>query len=113
MEAFSSKKHCSADARFEAQSLRCMALGELCKLLRIDDIAKKGLIAEVQANWVASIRKDNLETMFADNIDQARRSFISLPKPTEYQQTLKKHLDKIVQEINHTKNEQREQKSSI
>jgi len=71
----------------------------LCKLLSTDDIAKKGLIAEVQANWVASIGKDNLDTMLADSLNQAMRSFALLPKPTESQQALKKHLDKIVLEI--------------
>ena len=103
LEAFSSKKHYSADARFEAETLRCMALGKLCKLMCIDDIAEKGLIAEVQANWVASIGKDNLDIMLAKSIDQARQSFSLLLKPTESQQALKKQLDKIDQEINQEK----------
>ena len=100
LEEFSTKKHCSADIRFEAQALRCIALGELCKLMRTDDISKKGLVAEVQANWVASIGKDKLDTMLAKSINQARISFAFLPKPTESQQALKKQLDKIDQEIN-------------
>jgi len=99
LETFLSKKNCSSDYRFEAEALRCTALGELCKLLNTNDIAKKGLIAEVQANWVASIGKDNLDTMLADSLNQAMRSFALLPKPTESQQALKKHLDKIVLEI--------------
>ena len=113
LEFFSSKKHCPADARFEAEVLRCTALGKLCKLLRTDDIAKKGLIAEAQADWVASIGKDNLETMLTKSINQAMRSFASLHEPTKSQQSLKKILDRIVQEINQAKNKQREQKSSI
>ena len=106
LEAFSNKKDCPAEARFEAQVFRCIALGELCKLMRSEDIVKKGLIAEVQAHWVASIGKDNLDTMLADSLNQAMRSFALLPKPTESQQALKKHLDKIVQEINQATNKQ-------
>ena len=81
LENFLNKNHCSADDRFEAQVLRCIALGELCNLVSTDDIAKKGLIAEVQANWVASIGKNDLDRMLANSIDKAGQSFISLPKP--------------------------------
>lgn len=106
LEAFSSKKHYPADARFEAQALRCTALGELCKLLRVNDIAEKGLIVEVQANWLASIGKDNLNIMFTDSFNKAGSCFAELIEPTESQQALKKNLDKIVQEINQAKNKQ-------
>jgi hypothetical protein len=100
LESLLNKKHCSDDIRFEAKALRCIALDELYKLVRSVDIAKKGLIAEIQANWVASIGKDNLNKMLDRSLDQAIRSFASLTKPTEYQQTLKKQLDKIVQDAN-------------
>jgi len=103
LEAISSKKHSSADARFEADVIKCTALGKLCKLLRTDDIAKKGLIAEVQANWVASIGKANLDTMLANSVDQAKMSFAELSDPTEYLQALKRQLDKIEQEVNQEK----------
>ncbi len=75
-------------------------------LLRIDDVAKKGLIAEVQANWAASVGKDNLEKMLADSMDRARRSFAALREPTESRQALKKQLDKIEQEMSKEKKQQ-------
>jgi len=89
------KNHCTAEAQFEAQALRCIALANLCKLLQTDDIAKKGLIAEVQAAWVASFGKDDLEKMFCDSMDVAKRSFASVADPTKSQLELKKQLDKI------------------
>lgn len=105
LEAFSNKRHFLADARFEAEALRCAALHELWKLLRTNDVAKKGLIAKVQTDWVASIGKDNLETMLADSVGEARRSFAGLLEPTESQQALKKQLDEIDQEIKQAKNQ--------
>jgi hypothetical protein len=93
--AFSNKKNCSADVQFEAESLRCNALGELYKLVHTNDIARKGLVAEIQANWVASISKDNLVTMLADSMNQARRFFIELSEPTELQKALKEQLEEI------------------
>ena len=99
LEAFASKEDCPPEARFEAEALRCTALGKLCKLLRSDDIAKEGRIAEVQANWVASVGADGVNRMFAGSIDRARRSFASLREPTEFQKALKKQLDKIEQEM--------------
>jgi hypothetical protein len=106
LEAFSNKKHCPAEARFEAQALRCSALGELSKLLRVNDIAKKGLIAEVQVDWVASVGKDDVDKMFADSMDQAGCCFANLSESTESQHALKKHLEKIAKEINQAKNKQ-------
>jgi len=76
----------------------------LCKLLRTTDVAKKGLIAKVQTDWVASIGPDDLETMLADSMEQARRSFAGLSDPSESQQALKAQLDKIDKEINQAKN---------
>jgi len=95
LKSFSNKTNCSADAQFEAESLRCNALGELYKLVHTNDIARKGLIAEIQANWVASISKDNLETMLADSMNQARRFFIELSEQTESQKALKEQLEEI------------------
>ena len=105
LEAFSKKEPCPGEARFEAQALRCTALAELCKLLRTEDIAKKGRIAEVQADWVASIGRGYLETMLADSMDQAGRCFTKLPDPAESHQRLKKQLDRIVQEMNQRKSQ--------
>jgi hypothetical protein len=99
LEAFTNKKGCSADSRFEAEALRCIALDGLCKLLRSDDVAKKGLIAEVQAAWAASTGRDGVDRMFAESVDEAERSFASLREPTESQQALKKQLVKIEQEM--------------
>jgi hypothetical protein len=112
-ETFLSKKTCSDDARFEAQALRCIALDKLCKLLYSDDITKKGLIAEVQSNWVVSIGKDRLGIMFNDSLNQAKHCFAELLGPTESLQALKKNLDKIEQEIIQTNKEQQGPKSSI
>ena len=67
------------------------------------DIAKKGLIAQVQTYWVASIGKDKLEKMLAEGIGVSRRSFAGILEPTESQQALKKQLDKIGKEINQAK----------
>jgi len=86
------------------EALRCTALNELCKLVRTVDIAKKGLIAQVQTDWVASIGKDNLGKMLAEGIGEARQSFAELSEPTKSQQALKNQLDKIDKEINQTKN---------
>ena len=87
------------------EALRCTALNELCKLVRTVDIAKKGLIAQVQTDWVASIVKDDLYTMFKDSMEQAKKSFSELPEPTKSQQALKAQLDKINHEINQAKNQ--------
>jgi hypothetical protein len=105
LEALLKKKHCSADVRFEVQVLRCIALDELCKLLRNEDIAQKGLIAEIQANWVASIGQDKLDSMLTDSFDQASQLFKSLSNPTESQQDLRKQLDKIEKETIQTNKE--------
>jgi hypothetical protein len=87
------------------EALRCTALNELCKLVRTVDIAKKGLIAQVQTDWLASIGKDNLEKMLAEGIGEARLSFAELPEPTKSQQALKAHLDKLDREIKQAKNQ--------
>jgi hypothetical protein len=97
LENYINKKSCSVDDQFEAQALCCIALDKLCKLLRSNDIAKKGLIAEIQANWVASIGKDKLDSMLANRFDQANQLLKSLTNPTQAQKTLKKQLDKIEQ----------------
>jgi hypothetical protein len=103
LEGFSNKKQCSDYIRFEVQVLRCIALGELCKLVHCDNITNKGFMAEIQANWVVSIGKDNLDTMLTVSIDQARRFFAELSDPTDYQQALKKQINKIDKEINQEK----------
>jgi hypothetical protein len=77
----------------------------LCKLLRTTDVAKKGLIAKVQTDWLASIGKDDLEKMLAAGMGEARRSFGGIPEPTEFQQALKKQLDKLDKEINQAKSQ--------
>ena len=105
LESFSSNYHSRVNARFEADVLKCTALGELCKLLRTTDVAKKGLIPKVQTDWVASIGKDDLEKMLADSMGEAKRFFEDLPEPTESQQALKKQLDKLDKEINQTKSQ--------
>ena len=105
LESFSAKYHSRVNARFEADVLKCTALGELCKLLRTTDVAKKGLIAKVQTDWVASIGKNNLEKMLAAGMAQARRSFGGILEATESQQALKKQLDKIDKEINQAKSQ--------
>jgi len=104
LESFSARYHSRVNARFEADVLKCTALGELCKLLRTTDVAKKGLTAKVQTDWVASIGKDDLEKMLAAGMGEARRSFGGIPEPTEFQQALKKQLDKLDKEINQTNN---------
>ncbi len=105
LEAFSNKRHFLADARFEAEALRCAALHELWKLLRNPD-AMKGLVAKVQADWVSSSNgTDNLDKLTADSVGQAQQSFANLPEPTESQQALKKQLDKIDKEINQAKSQ--------
>lgn len=104
LESFSEKYHSRVNARFEADVLKCTALGELCKLLRTTDVAKKGLIAKVQTDWVASIGKDDLETMLAAGMGEARRSFAGLLEPTESQQALKAQLDQIGEEIKQENN---------
>ena len=53
---------------------------------------------------LASNRKDDLDTMLADSIKKAGRSFLALPEPTHSQQVLKAQLDQIDKEINQTKN---------
>ena len=103
LETFSMKKNCSAEARFEAQALRCIALANLCKLLETDDIAKKGLIAEVQAAWVSSFGKEKLDTMLSNGITQSKRSFASVADPMESQNALREQLSKIEQEISKEK----------
>jgi hypothetical protein len=113
LENYINKKSCSADDQFKAQALRCIALNKLCKLMSSDDVAKKGLIAKVQINWVESVGKDKLNKMFTDSLNQTKMSFISLPKPTESQQDLRKQLDKIEQEIIQTNKEQQWPKTSI
>lgn len=105
LESFSARYHSRVNARFEADVLKCTALGELCKLLRTTDVAKKGLIAKVQTDWVASIGKDDLEKMLAAGMGETRRSFGGIPEPTEPQQALKKQLDKLDKEINQTKSQ--------
>lgn len=105
LESYSAKYHSRISARFEAEVLRCTALGELCKLLSINDIDKKGLIAKVQTDWVASINQDDLETMLTDSMEQAGRSFEGLPEPSESQQVLKVQLDKIGKEIKQANNQ--------
>ena len=103
LEAFLKKKRCPADARFKAEALRCLALAELCKLLGARDVAKKGLIAKVQVDWVASIGKGSVDRILADSMDKAGCHFASLREPTKSQQALKKQLDKIAQEISKAK----------
>lgn len=105
LESFSARYHSRINARFEADVLKCTALGELCKLLRTTDVAKKGLIAKVQTDWVASIGKDDLEKMLAAGMGEARRSFGGILEPTESQQALKKQLDKLEKEINQAKSQ--------
>jgi hypothetical protein len=97
LETLLRKKNYTADGQFEAQALCCIALDKLCKLLRSNDIVKKGLIAEIQANWVASIGTDKLDSMLANRFDQANQLLKSLTNPTQAQKTLKKQLDKIEQ----------------
>ena len=105
LEAFLSKKDRPAEARFEAEALRCTALAQLYTLLRTDEVAKKGLMAEVQANWVAPIGKTGLDKMLAQSINHAKSCFVELPAPTESQQALMKQLDKINQETDQAKNQ--------
>ena len=104
LESFSAKYHSRVGVRFEAEALRCKALGELLKLLRTKDIAKKGLIAKVQTDWVESIGKEKLEKKLVESIAQAVQSFLALPDPTESQQALKAQLDKIDKEIKKANN---------
>jgi len=97
---------CSLDAgvRFEAEALRCTALGDLRKLAGAADVSEKGLIPKVQADWAAPIGKDGLDKMFADATANARRSFAKLSAPTGSQQALKARLDKIDKESDKAKN---------
>ena len=99
LEALLDKKTCPANVRFEAEAIRSITLDKLCKLLRSEDIDKKGLKAEVQANWVVPIGKHNLDEMLDKSKDQASQSFAELSEPTESQQALKAQLDKIDIEI--------------
>jgi len=105
LDAFSKKKHCPAAARFQAEAHRCSALAELCKLLRSEDVAKKGLVPKVQTDWVASIGRDGVDRMLAESMAQARCQFASLREPTKSQQALKAQLDKIQKELNQPKSE--------
>jgi hypothetical protein len=95
LQKLSTKHYLSDDDRFEAEALRCTALDELCKLMRSGDVAKKGLIAEVQADWAASVGKEPLEKMLAGAMSQARRSFTELNPPTQSERALMKRLDPI------------------
>ncbi len=105
LEKLSAKPDLGVEVKFEAAVLRCTALDDLCKLLQADDLAKKGLVAKVQADWVASIGIDNLKTMLTNGIAQAKRFFAELPAPTESQQALKRQLDKIAQEVKGEENQ--------
>jgi hypothetical protein len=104
LEKLSAKGDLDAGVRFEAAVLRCTAINDLCKLLQDDDLAKKGLVARVQADWVASIGMDNLKLILTNGISQASRFFAELPAPTESQQVLKQQLDKIDQEVKEDEN---------
>jgi hypothetical protein len=105
LEAFLSKKDRPAEARFEAEALRCTALAQLRTLLQTEDIAKKGLMAEVQADWVTPIGKAGLDEMLAQGINQAKSRFAELFAPTESQQAVVKQLDEIDQKTDQAKNE--------
>ena len=100
----SAKQDLGTGIRFEAEVVRCTALADLCRLLQANDLSEKGLIAKVQADWVAAIGMDDLKTMLTNGISQASRFFAELPAPTEPQQTLKQQLDKISQEVKEEEN---------
>jgi hypothetical protein len=108
LEGLVNDKQLCPNVRFEAEALRCLALSELCKLMSTEDVAKKGLLAQVQANWVAHVGKEKLETMLGKGTERARQSFASVADPTESQKALKEQLNKIEQEIS----DQKKQKTS-
>lgn len=101
LEAFIGQR-CSNDAfRFEAEVMKCCALDKLCKLLRTNDIDKKGLLVKIQKDWISHMSMDDVEKMFIDSKEWAKKSFVRLNEPTESQKELKEHLDKIDKKKDH------------
>jgi hypothetical protein len=106
LEGLVNDKKLCPNVRFEAEALRCLALNELCKLVRAGDVAKtKGLLAQVQANWVVDLGLDKLDKMLAKGTDRASQSFASVDDPTESQKVLKEQLNKIEQEVSSQRKE--------
>ena len=81
--------------RFNAESLRCMALHRLYEMLQNPDKVKKGLIM-AQANWVLSSTSiDKLLGTLNESIADAQKTFANLAEPTPKQKALRAQLEKV------------------
>lgn len=83
--------------RFNAESLRCIALYRLCEIIQNTNKVKKGLIM-AQANWVSSSTSiDKLHGILNESIADAQKTYANLSGPTPKQKKLWAQLDQISQ----------------
>jgi len=81
--------------RFNAETLRCMALYKIYDMLQNPDKVKKGL-SMAQANWVSSSTSiDKLHGTLNESIADAKKTFTNLAEPTREQKVLRAQLEKI------------------
>jgi len=82
--------------RFDAESLKCMAMFRLYEMLQNPNKIQKGR-RKAQADWVLSSTKtDQLLSALKQSIVDAQKTFAELKNPTLEQNALKKQLDMVL-----------------
>ncbi len=90
--------------RFNAETLKCMAIHRLYEMLQKPDKIKTSFRI-AQSGWVSSSASiDSLLKTLNESIAEAQQTFANLDTPTQKQKALKEELDTISQKIERPEN---------